>query len=207
MKRIDKKLALPLKRNRAYFADKKEDYLEKAAAEAPQITIIGCSCCQTLFHLGDVDTLLLQNYGGTVANSAVEADYGVRSCKTPVLLILGHSGCQAVKTALSPPEQVPAHLESAARGIGACFDEGRSRALKDNILRHVDYEVAQAMERYGDLIKDNKLSVVGGFYDSGDDFQGGAGKIYFTNYNGLKENVAEHFEGLLPDQDAAEFCR
>lgn len=198
MKRIDKKLALPLKRARPCRREP-GDTAETVSPRA--LVIVGCACCPTLYRLDGEQTLLLQNYGGLLADQAATVDYAVRGGEASVLLILGHSGCAAVKSSLTPSAASPSYLDVPRKALAGCFEEGRGRSLKDNVLRRVDYEVALALARYGDLVKAGRLSVVGGLYDDAGD-----GRLYFTNYNGLKERIADHFNGLLPDEDASAFC-
>jgi carbonic anhydrase len=53
---------------------------------------------------------------------------------------------------------------------------------------NVDYQVERALEYYGDRVKENKLTIVGGVYDFVGAYTNTRGRIVVTNINGICES-------------------
>ena len=52
---------------------------------------------------------------------------------------------------------------------------------------NVDYQVEKALEYYGDRVKENKLTIIGGMYDFVGAYSDKRGRIVVTNINGIYE--------------------
>ena len=52
---------------------------------------------------------------------------------------------------------------------------------------NVDYQVEKALEYYGDRVKENKLTIIGGMYDFVGAYTDKRGRIVVTNINGIYE--------------------
>ena len=106
-----------LARARAFLANMSEDnkqYVQThppeffkafAAAQEPRATVLACSDSRvqsTAFdHTPENDVFTIRNIGDVFKAAEGSVEYGVRHLHTPVLLVLGHTGCGAVKAAMS----------------------------------------------------------------------------------------------------------
>jgi carbonic anhydrase len=111
----------------------------------------------------------------------------VEHLQTPVLLILGHTGCGAVKAALgdissqSEPikkELETLHVSKPKPGTPA------ERAWADAVVENVRSQVDHALTRFGARVQEGKLTIVGAIYDFRNDLGNGAGKITIVDVNG-----------------------
>ncbi|HOM29846.1 MAG TPA: carbonic anhydrase, partial [Deltaproteobacteria bacterium] len=121
-------------------------------------------------------------------------DYGVLHLHTPLLLILGHTDCGAVKAFMKGYEQENEairreldHLKETipTPGTGS-FEEALVANVKQNVLRQVD----KALERYRALVEEGRLTVMGAVYDFTGEFGKGLGKVSILSVNG-KTDPAE----------------
>ncbi|MEE0775651.1 MAG: carbonic anhydrase, partial [Bacillota bacterium] len=130
-------------------------------------------------------------YGGTVSGNEASLDYALRTMAVPVLVIFGHEDCSAVKGALRGSGDTRV-FHDLFQTMAPAFDQGRARKFRDNVLKHIDYQVSLALDRYNDLVKAEKLVVAGLYSDN-------LGNLSLTNYNGLRG--IESLCHALPDVD------
>lgn len=76
---------------------------------------------------------------------------------------------------------------------------GKELASIDGIKANVHNQVAAAMLKFDDELKDGKLTVIGAILDFADDLHQGAGKLNIINVNGETDpSKLENLESLLP---------
>ena len=101
--------------------------------------------------------------------------------KTPILLILGHTDCGAIKAFrggyAEEPDSIKAELNHLIPAIVA-EDE-----LNTCIYNNVGYQVKIAIEKYAEKITNNELLVVGALYDFKNEFDEGYGKLKILSIN------------------------
>lgn len=95
-------------------------------------------------------------------------EYGAAVLGTSVILVLGHSGCGAVKAAMAG-KPVPGQISELFAPLRPAVDEGKGNleaTIKDNakIQAHV---LATASPLLAGLIKDGKLKIAAGYYALG----------------------------------------
>lgn len=161
--------------------------------QTPTLTVITCSDSRVHTHLfgmePDNNIFIIRNIGNQVQNSEGSVDYGVRHLPTKILLIMGHSGCGAIKAAMGDysgeSKGIKAELDPLKPVISAGDKAGdmNSRWSK-NVERNVDYQVKAAMALYKDKVEAKELTVVGAVYDFNDLYGKGRGKLIITNING-----------------------
>ncbi|WP_022852627.1 carbonic anhydrase [Thermodesulfatator atlanticus] len=162
-------------------------------SQHPFATVITCSDARVHMNvlLNDpIDKLfVIRNIGNQLIVAKGSIDYGILHLHTPVLLILGHTGCGAVKAAMSDYSKETEGIirELDHLHIPLSKDDGHGsfaeRWLK-NVERNVDWQVAQALEFYPDLVKSGKLVVVGAVYDFMNAYGKGYGRMVVINVNG-----------------------
>lgn len=162
----------------------------------PFLTMVCCSDSRvhtSEFSFDPVDKIFsIRVIGNQFIVGEGSVDYGVHHLHTPVLLILGHTHCGAIKAAManygSESTYIINELDHLHTPISLDDHNGdfESRWLK-NIERNVDYQVNLAVHAYSALVKSGELSVVGAVYDFISAYGKGDGRMVITNINGEKD--------------------
>ena len=181
-----------LEGNAAFTKSHKAEYykpfLEK---QHPKATVVTCSDSRVHTHAidqtPDGDLFMVRNIGNQIATAEGSVDYGILHLHTPLLLIIGHVACGAVKAVQGDVSKLeePIKRELATMKLPAKNpknDEG------DEWLRGVDAnvnnQVAFALKKYAQEVKEGKLTVIGSVYDFQNALQQGQGRLVVTNING-----------------------
>ena len=105
----------PLAQTRAFLADVLTDnqgYMEHgdkyfaafADKQTPRATVLTCADSRVHTTAWDVtpenDDFVIRNIGNQVENAPGSIEYGVEHLRTPLLFVIGHTGCGAVKAAM-----------------------------------------------------------------------------------------------------------
>lgn len=183
--------------NAQYARRRGDDFFKGMAQdERPRATVVTCSDARVQSTALDAtpenDVYLVRNVGNQLATSRGSVDYGVHHLKTPVLIVLGHTGCTAVKAAMGdyadesdavrheldslhvPKPKEGAHADEAGPWLSA-------------VEANVDAQVAAALEEYGADVAAGKLTVVGAIFDLRNDLKAGFGKVSIVNVNGTTD--------------------
>ena len=157
-----------------------EDRRSQAVAEGqkPFATILACSDSRSpvevLFDRG-VGELFVVRVAGNVADESQVAtiEYGVEHLHTPLLVVLGHSGCGAV-TAACKGGELPGHLHvlvdrikpavAKARTLTEQPDRLVATAIEANVWQQIE-EVLASSSLVREKVKEGALQIVGGVYD------------------------------------------
>src|SRR5207253_1841153 len=150
-----------------------EDFRPLAGGQRPMAVIVGCSDSRVppeiLFDQG-VGDLFVIRVAGNIVNGAgpiVKGSiaYAVVVLGAPLVMVLGHSECGAVKSALeTKPEALPASI----RDLVGLVDTGKQSDLDRAIAANVRSGVAKlkslepTISRY---VETKRLKVVGAVYD------------------------------------------
>jgi carbonic anhydrase len=144
--------------------------------QEPFAAVLSCADSRVPVELvfdQSIGHLFVTRVAGNLATSEIIAslEYGAAVLGTSVILVLGHSGCGAVKAAMSG-KPVPGQISDLFAPIRPAVDEGKGdleATIKDNaqIQAHL---LATASPLLAGLIKDGKLKVAAGYYalDSGE---------------------------------------
>jgi carbonic anhydrase len=171
--------------------------------QKPRATVIACSDSRVQSPAFDAtpenDLFTIRNIGNQLTTAEGSVDYGIEHLMTPVLLIVGHSGCGAVKAAMGDfsrePETIrhelqtlqvaPAASEKTATARGR--DKSRpveGQAWIDAVIANVHHQVAAALASYSERVAARDLMVVGAVYDFRNDMRQGFGKLNIVDVNG-----------------------
>lgn len=165
-----------------------------AAGQTPRATVVTCSDSRVHTTAFDTtpenDDFMVRNIGNQVANAEGSVEYGVEHLGTPVLLILGHTGCGAVQAALAGLSDQSAPLRKELEALrlpspkaGATPED----AWSDAVIANVHNQVAVVLDRFGARVQSGKLTVIGAVYDFRNDLRHGAGKVSIVDVNGNSE--------------------
>jgi carbonic anhydrase len=161
---------------------KPEDFATLADGQTPEALIVGCADSRVspeiLFDQGVGDLFVVRVAGNVVSNAGVivkgSIEYAVVELGVPLILVLGHTQCGAVKAALQhldAKDVLPGALAGLVDAIKPAVVAAKSKPgdLLDNAIRA---NVLAGVARLKALppivapaVKRGKLTVVGGIYD------------------------------------------
>jgi len=177
--------------NRVYMEHGPGFFAAFANGQKPRATVITCSDSRVHTQAFDTtpenDDFMIRNIGNQLANSEGSVEYGVEHLATPVLMIMGHTGCGAVKAAMGDisqqSEPVKRELEKLVLPppkAGLSPDAAWTEAVAANVKS----QVATALQHFGKRVQEGQLTVVGAIYDFRNDLGNGPGKLTIIDVNG-----------------------
>lgn len=149
------------------------EFSKLASGQAPHAVIVGCSDSRVspeiLFDQG-VGDLFVIRVAGNIVNGAgpiVKGSiaYGVVALGAPLVMVLGHSQCGAVKAALETKQQA---LPQSIRNLVGLVDTGKQRDLDRAIAANVRAGVVTLKTLEPTLkhyVETKRAKVVGAVYD------------------------------------------
>lgn len=204
--------AEPLALTRAFLKEALEDnktYMEHgskffsafADAELPRATVITCSDSrvqpQAWDETSENDDYTVRNFGNQLAGDEASIEYGIEHLSTPLLLIIGHTGCGAVKAATSDTSKLSRVLQAQLKNLQipkATPGKSENQIWAEGVVANVHNQVASALKRYGRRVQSGALTVVGAVFDFRNDLGQGPGKLVIVDVNGNGE--AERMEAF-----------
>jgi carbonic anhydrase len=189
----------PLAQTRAFLADVLTDnqgYMEHgdkffaafADKQTPRATVV--TCADSRVHTPENDDFVIRNIGNQVQNAEGSVEYGIEHLRTPLLLVVGHTGCGAVKAAMGDLSKLSAPIQKELAPIQVPKPSpGKSpeAAWAEAVIVNVNNQVDTALRHFGKDVQAGQLTVVGAVYDFRNDLQQGAGKLSIVNVNGNSE--------------------
>lgn len=180
--------------NRVYMEHGPKFFAQFADGQKPRATVVTCADSRVHTSAFDAtpenDDFMVRNIGNQVENGLGSIEYGVEHLETPVLMILGHTGCGAVKAAMgdisTQSEAVRKELEklhvSKPKG-----DAKSDAAWTEAVVENVHAQVTLALAHFGTRVSEGRLTVVGAVYDFRNDLGKGSGKLTIVDVNGNAE--------------------
>ena len=159
-----------------------EDFSPLAAGQSPEAVVIGCSDSRVpleiVFDQGVGDLFVVRVAGNVVpaAGAIVKGsiEYAIAELGVPLIVVLGHSQCGAVKAAIEHVRAKDA-LPGAIAGLVAALrpavaaSQGKPGDPLDNAIRaNVELSVARLKTLapiVGPAVKRGAVKIVGGVYD------------------------------------------
>ena len=217
----------PLAQTRTFLADVFTDnqtYMEHgdkffaafADKQTPRATVITCADSRVHTTAWDVtpenDDFIVRNMGNQIENAEGSVEYGVEHLRTPLLLVIGHTGCGAVKAAMGDMSKLSEPIQHELEHIHLPKPEaGKSpeAAWAEAVIANVNNQVETALKHFGKDVQAGQLTVVGAVYDFRNDLLQGAGKLSIVNVNGNSEPermtaFVDAISGKKDDKDAKE---
>jgi carbonic anhydrase len=192
----------PLAKARAYLTETLSDNAANAAQgkahfapfaekQAPRATVVACSDSRVQSDAWDAtpenDAFTIRNIGNQVTNAHGSVEYGLEHLHTPVLLVLGHTGCGAVKAAMGSLDGLSEPIQAELKGMKVpAAEKGvpERKAWAEAVTANVNRQVSFAVSHFGTLLREQRVLVVGGVYDFRNDLGKGFGKVSIVNVNG-----------------------
>jgi carbonic anhydrase len=153
--------------------------LELTAGQSPFAAILGCSDSrvplETLFDQAPGNLFVVRVAGNFVDEAGLGSlEYAVAALKTPLVVVLGHSGCGAVDATIkfvANGTTQPGHimdivrqLEPAARQTAKRPGNWLHNAVVQNVRNNIEAISARSTILV-DAAKAKKIMIVGGVYD------------------------------------------
>lgn len=196
--------------NTAFARSRKADYYKPFLdKQQPRATVVTCSDSRVHTHAldktPDGDLFMVRNIGNQIVTAEGSVEYGVHHLHTPLLIIVGHVACGAIKAARGnyskESEAIRRELDTIRlppRNPKNDEDEEILRGIDAN----VNNQVAYALKKFENEVKEGKLTVLGAIYDFRNDLHQGQGRLVITNING-NTDAANIMSGLMKLTGAA----
>ncbi len=166
--------------------------------QSPYITMITCSDARVHENILEKDPInkifSIRNIGNQLLTSFGSIDYGVHHLHTPILLILGHTHCGAVKAALGDYRNETFDIIRELDHLFIPLSSLKPKLNRNNlekiwlqgVEKNVDYQVEIALKKYEKEVDEGKLTIVGAVDDFINAYGSGEGRIIIINVNGIK---------------------
>ena len=156
-----------------------------AAAQAPSAALFGCSdsrlAAEIIFDKGLGDLFVVRNAGQVISDSVIGSlEYAVAVLKVPLIIVLGHDECGAVRAAIDSAQPdaapLPPHIAQLIAPIGPAVQrviaEGELASdgtpdISEVVREHLRDTVAELLERselISEAVAAGTLAVVGANY-------------------------------------------
>jgi carbonic anhydrase len=156
----------------SYVAEAKDKLLEK---QTPFAVIVGCSDSrvppEVIFDRGLGELFVVRVAGNVLGPIEIgSVEFAVEVLKSPLVMVLGHQNCGAVKASLQGSEHVPDFLEAIypliKDALANCETIGASslvNAIHCNVKKGVG--TLKNSSIIAPLIEQKKVKVVGAYFD------------------------------------------
>lgn len=180
--------------NQAYMEHGDKFFAAFADKQTPRATVVTCADSRVHTTAWDVtpenDDFVVRNIGNQVENAEGSIEYGVEHLRTPLLLIIGHTGCGAVKAAMGDTSKLGGPIQKELEHIHLpkpTPGKTPEAAWVEAVIANVNNQVETALKHFGKDVQGGQLTVVGAVYDFRNDLLQGAGKLAIVNVNGNSE--------------------
>ncbi len=170
-----------LKHVNSFDVKKSEKY---AHQQTPRVTLLFCSDSRVDAKVIDESPInnhfVVRNIGNQIETAEGSIEYGVNHLHTPVLLIVGHSGCGAIVAGRGDFSKESSHIQSELKTL----DVKSTKTLEEGILYNVHHQVQVAQEKFKELVEKGELTIIGAVYDFRNDFKRDHGRLILIDING-----------------------
>jgi carbonic anhydrase len=179
--------------NARYVKEHPRPRVPQPGEQRPSTTLVTCSDSAVQVPVLDAtpenDMYVVRNMGNQLATSLPSVAYGIEVLKTPVLLIVGHTGCDAMHLSGGDGGATGKSLKRELARIPQTKPRKLSKgdAATQAVFENVHSQVEAAIAQFQSLVHTSKLTIVGAVYDPGNELRGGAGKLHIINVNSNRD--------------------
>ncbi|GGA13667.1 carbonic anhydrase [Dyella caseinilytica] len=152
----------------------------RVKAQYPIAAILSCAdsrvAPELVFDQGPGDLFVVRVAGNYLSgDSLASLEYAVGVLKVPLIVVLGHTECGAVKATVAEiedPHPLPGHIwdivDAVRPGVESVVKAGGDQVIRNAIGANVDYNVsriASAQPVISEAVKHGSVKVVGGVYE------------------------------------------
>jgi len=148
------------------------------AGQTPFASILSCADSRTapeiVFNQGLGDLFVVRVAGNVATATEIGSlEYGAAELKSPLIVVMGHSSCGAVKAAIElvKGERFPGSIQTLASLIEPAVREAQREGGADLLVDSIKENVAQSIETLekspvlSGLTKTGALKIVGAYYE------------------------------------------
>jgi carbonic anhydrase len=177
--------------NESYMGHGDKFFAAFADKQTPRATVLTCADSRVHSQAWDLtpenDDFTIRDIGNQVQNVEGSVEYGVEHLHTPLLLVVGHTGCGAVKAAMGDLSKLSEPIRKELEHLQvppADPNKAPEAAWAEAVVANVNNQVAFSLKRFNHEVRQSKLTIVGAVYDFRNDLGQGAGKLVVVNVNG-----------------------
>jgi carbonic anhydrase len=159
-------------------------------SQHPRATVVTCSDArvhtQALDKTPDGDLFMIRNIGNQIITAEGSVEYGVRHLHTPLLIIVGHVACGAIKAAASNYSSESDAIKHELNTINLPVESDvlSPEEWLRGVIANVNNQVSFGLIKFADEVKEDILTVVGAVYDFQNVLGQGQGRLVIVNING-----------------------
>lgn len=147
---------------------------EVSEEQKPLVSIMSCSDSRVplgvVFDRGIGDLFVVRDAGNIATPEEIGSlEYGAAVLNTPLLMVLGHEKCGAVKAALDN-QPLPGQIGSIVAAIQPAIDRANQSDSEEFYIETIKNNVKLQIEKLNsspllhDLVEQGKLKIVGAYY-------------------------------------------
>ena len=179
-----------------------EHFKPFADSQHPRATVVTCSDSRVHTHALDAnpdgDLFMIRNIGNQIATAEGSVEYGVHHLHTPLLLIVGHVACGAIKAASGDYAKESPSIQRELDSIQIAKGDPGLNSVRQN----VNNQVRLAMGKFESDVMSGRLTVMGAVYDFRNEMKQGQGKLNVINVNGETDPAKIAKLDLMQGHDA-----
>lgn len=183
-------LAEVLRANQVQVGLGRQHYTPFVDTQTPRATIVTCADSRVQSSAWDQtpenDDFIVRNIGNQVNNALGSIEYGIEHLHTPLLFIVGHTGCGAVKSVFEKPDDLSAPIRAELAGLKLPPSKSGASAEQkwtDAVIANVNAQVVSATEHFASAVHSGDLTIVGAVYDLRNSLSKGYGRLHLVNVN------------------------
>jgi carbonic anhydrase len=170
----------------------KSYFLPFIKGQTPKATVLGCADSRVHTHAidphPDGDLFLVRNIGNQIDPVRGSIEYGIRHLHTPLLLVLGHTMCGAVRAAMQDYAELAPAIKTELDNLHVPQGDPDNAALVlESVEHNINHQIDEAMNFFAEEINQEKLMVIGAVYDFRNDYHQGYGRVVIINVNGASD--------------------
>jgi carbonic anhydrase len=193
-----------LEGNVRYVEEHSSEFEALKLKQTPKVALLTCCDSRVPQNLFDVDSpneiFTVRNIGNQYGNSEGSVKYPILHLHTPLLIVLGHTGCGAIKAVLSDYREDDEAIQkeviglvnairsaNQTRDMSKITDEDQKLAIYAQV--NVDHQISKivAERNLKAKIQKQMLYVVGMIFDIHGLYGGKSASVYITNINGITD--------------------
>lgn len=161
---------------------------ELAKGQAPFASVLSCADSrvppEVIFHTGLGDLFVVRAAGQVTDKSVLASlEYAAEHLHSPVIVIMGHESCGAVKAAMDTPVtkslgvNLDYLLKSIRPAVAAAAAEPETSRLRVAILKNVEdslNDVVEGSPLLKKMLNEGEIGVVGAYYELA------SGRVHFS---------------------------
>jgi carbonic anhydrase len=170
----------------------KSYFLPFIKGQTPKATVLGCADSRVHSHAidphPDGDLFLVRNIGNQLVPVRGSIEYGVRHLHTPLLLVLGHTMCGAVRAAMQNYSEMSPAIKTELDNLHVPpGDPDNATLVLDSVEHNINHQIEEAMTFFSEELNQQNLIVIGAVYDFRNDYHQGYGRLVIINVNGSND--------------------